>query len=341
MEILKRQHGGSEPMTESPAIQADGLSKTYSEGLVFRKRFAALKSVTFTVGRGEIYGLLGPNGAGKTTFLKILLGIISKSSGQASLMGFPAGSRAGRRLVGYLPEHLRIPPHMTAYTALECYGNLSNVSNRIVREKRDGLLELVGLADRSKDRCKNYSKGMLQRLGLAQTLLHDPDLVVLDEPTDGLDPGARAEMRDVIHKLADKGVTIFLNSHLLHEVEMTCKQVAILDRGNLRYSGPVDKIGDYVNSLGGEGHQSASIELTVSGDPEAIHQSFAERTFEILNRISESEFTVRVDSADQAATDQLVDQLRSNDVSLIELSHSQVSLEDAFLKIVEDGSAQT
>ncbi|MCH2181049.1 MAG: ABC transporter ATP-binding protein [Mariniblastus sp.] len=327
-------------MKESPAIQADGLSKTYSEGLVFRKRFAALKDVSFTVLRGEVYGLLGPNGAGKTTFLKILLGIISKSSGQASMMGFPAGSRAGRRLVGYLPEHLRIPPHMTGYTALECYGNLSNVSNRVIREKRDGLLELVGLADRAKDRCKNYSKGMLQRLGLAQTLLHDPQLVVLDEPTDGLDPGARAEMRDVIHKLAERGVTIFLNSHLLHEVEMTCKQVAILDRGNLRYSGSVNEIGDYVNKLTGEGREVASIEITVSGDPEAIHESFADRTFEILNRIGANEFAIRVESTDQAATDQLIDRLRSNDVSLIELACSQVSLEDAFLKIVEDGNAK-
>ena len=327
-------------MTESPAIHVESLSKTYSEGLIFRKRFEALKNVSFTVQRGEVYGLLGPNGAGKTTFLKILLGIISRTSGKASMMGFPAGSRSGRRLVGYLPEHLRIPPHMTAYTALECYGNLSNVPNRVVREKRDDLLKLVGLADRAKDRCKNYSKGMLQRLGVAQTLLHDPELVVFDEPTDGLDPGARAEMRDIIHKLASQGVTIFLNSHLLHEVEMICKQVAILDRGNLRYSGSVDAIGDFVNNLTGNSEEVDSIEITVVGDAAAVNESFADRTFEILNRIGENEFAVRVQSADQAATDQLVDQLRNNDVSVVELVRSQVSLEDAFLKIVEDGNTK-
>ena len=330
---------GVERMTETPAIQVESLSKTYSEGLVFRKRFEALQDVSFTVARGEVYGLLGPNGAGKTTFLKIMLGIISKTSGRASMLGFPAGARAGRRLVGYLPEHLRIPRHMNAYTALECYGNLSGVSNKKIRARQDELLELVGLADRAQDRCKTYSKGMLQRLGLAQTLLHEPDLVVLDEPTDGLDPGARAEVRDIIHKLADKGVTIFLNSHLLHEVEMICKQVAILNRGVLRYSGSVEAIGDFVGGLRGEAEQVANLEITVVGDPNAVNESFAGRTFEILNRIGENEFAVRVQSADQASTDQLVDVLRNNDVSIVDLVPSQVSLEDAFLKIVEDAKA--
>ena len=328
-------------MIESPAIQVESLSKTYSEGLIFRKRFKALSEVSFEVKRGEIYGLLGPNGAGKTTFLKIMLGIISKTGGRASMMGYPAGSRAGRRMVGYLPEHLRIPPHMNAYTALECYGNLSNVSNRVVRQKRDELLELVGLADRAKDRCRQYSKGMLQRLGLAQTLLHEPQLVVLDEPTDGLDPGARAEMRDIIHKLADKGVTIFLNSHLLHEVEMICKRVAILDRGHLRYSGAVDEIGSFVEGLAGQADSAASVDITVLGDPNAVNQSFQGRAFEILSQPGVNEFSVRVQSADQAATDQLMDALRKNDVSVVALVRNQVSLEDAFLEIVKDSKAKT
>ena len=328
-------------MIESPAIQVESLSKTYSEGLVFRKRFKALSEVSFEVKRGEIYGLLGPNGAGKTTFLKIMLGIISKTGGRASMMGYPAGSRAGRRMVGYLPEHLRIPPHMTAYTALECYGNLSNVPNRVVRQKRDELLELVGLADRAKDRCRQYSKGMLQRLGLAQTLLNEPRLVVLDEPTDGLDPGARAEMRDIIHKLAEKGVTIFLNSHLLHEVEMICKRVAILDRGHLRYSGAVDEIGSFVEGLAGQAASAASVDVTVRGDSNAVNQSFQGRTFEILNQTGDHEFSVRVQSADQSATDQLMDALRKNDVSVVELVRNQVSLEDAFLEIVKDSKAKT
>ena len=233
-----------------PAIETNDLSKTYSQGLIFRQRHVALQNVSLTVQRGEIFGLLGPNGAGKTTFLKIMLGIIRKTSGQASLLGYPAGSRQGRKLVGYLPEHLRVPAHLTGYQALEFFGNLSNVPTRIVRERRQQLLETVGLADRAKDNVKQYSKGMLQRLGLAQALLHDPELLVLDEPTDGLDPKARAEMRQIIRDLQGRGVTIFLNSHLLQEVEMICQRVAILDKGQLRYCGPVDSIGDFIQTGG-------------------------------------------------------------------------------------------
>ena len=191
------------------AIEVDSLGKIYRDGLIFGKSFMALNGVSFKVQRGEIFGLLGPNGAGKTTFIKILLGIIRKSSGQASMLGYRAGSRAGRQQVGYLPEQLRIPQHMTGYTALEYYGNLSHVSTRVVRKKRPELLDLVGLGERGSEPVKKYSKGMRQRLGLAQALLHEPKLLVLDEPTDGLDPGARAEMRKVIRRLCDEGVTIF------------------------------------------------------------------------------------------------------------------------------------
>ncbi|MGI9515927.1 MAG: ABC transporter ATP-binding protein, partial [Pirellulaceae bacterium] len=203
-------------------IEVRELSKTYTSGLIFRKKFPALHRVSFDVGRGEVFGLLGPNGAGKTTFLKILLGIISKSGGDASLLGFAAGNRRGRRNVGFLPEQLRFPRHLTGYTALEYYGNLHNKTSANVRDKRDELLDFVGLAGRGKDRVTKYSKGMLQRLGLAQALLNEPQLLVMDEPTDGLDPGARAEMRTLMQELRNRGVTIFLNSHLLQEVELVC-----------------------------------------------------------------------------------------------------------------------
>ena len=171
-------------------IQVHELSKTYRDGWIFGKKFPALNQVSLEVGRGQIFGLLGPNGAGKTTFLKILLGIIGKTSGKASLLNYPAGDRKGRQRVGFLPEQLRIPRHLSGFTALEYYGNLQNVPTSTIREKRDRLLDFVGLAGRGQDRVTKYSKGMLQRLGLAQALLHEPDLLVLDEPTDGLDPGA-------------------------------------------------------------------------------------------------------------------------------------------------------
>ncbi|MFK7767453.1 MAG: ABC transporter ATP-binding protein [Mariniblastus sp.] len=322
-----------------PAIQANGLSKTYSEGLIFRKQFQALKNVSFTVNQGEIFGLLGPNGAGKTTFIKILLGIIRKTGGNATMLGQPAGSRSGRKLVGYLPEHLRIPPHLNGYTALECYGNLSNVSNAVVRSKRDHLLELVGLASRAKDRCGKYSKGMLQRLGLAQALLHDPKLLVLDEPTDGLDPQARAEMRQVIRRLKGQGVTIFLNSHILQEVEMICERVVILVRGELRYDGAVSDIGDFVKDKAGVSAEGIMVEIQVVGSPEVVNAGFAGHTFDVLGS-EDNKHTVKVTLSDQNGVDQLVDSLRSKDISIHGIARQQVTLEDAFLKIVAAQQAQ-
>lgn len=323
------------------AIEADSLNKIYSEGLIFKKKFQALKDVTFNVHRGEVFGLLGPNGAGKTTFIKILLGIIRRTSGDATMMGQPAGSRAGRQLVGYLPENLRIPPHLNGYTALECYGNLSNVPKSVIVQKRDHLLDLVGLADRATDRCKKYSKGMLQKLGLAQSLLHDPKLLILDEPTDGLDPRARAEVRQIIRRLKDDGVTIFLNSHILQEVELICDRVAILNHGELRYCGAVADIGDFVKNMAGVSQTGLVIEIEVAGTADAINAGFAGQSFEIVSRQSDQQFTVRVSAPTQEAVDTLIDKLRDNQVSIYNMARQQVSLEDAFLKIVSDQSEQT
>lgn len=330
------------------AIQVSSLSKTYSEGMIFKKKFQALNDVSLTVRQGEIFGLLGPNGAGKTTFLKILLGIIRKSGGDAMMLGFPAGSREGRKMVGYLPEHLRIPTHMTGYQALECYGNLSNVPTRVIREKRGELLELVGLAGRAKDRVKKYSKGMLQRLGLAQALLHDPKLLVLDEPTDGLDPRARAEMRQTIRLLQKRGVTVFLNSHLLQEVEMVCQRVAILDKGRLRYCGQVDQIGQFLHGQSGAKESAGLaginagddvVALEIKGDPDAINRCFQGLSFEIESHVDD-QFGVKVNLKTQSGIDELVDKIRAEKISLISLVRRRVSLEDAFLQIVDEQSSK-
>lgn len=321
-------------MSNSLAIQADSLCKTYKEGLLFRKQFQALKNVSFQVQKGEAFGLLGPNGAGKTTFIKILLGVIGKSKGAASMLGFPAGSQKGRELVGYLPEHLRVPSHMTGYTALECFGNLSNIPNRIIREKRDELLSLVGLEGRGNDRVAKYSKGMVQRLGLAQSLLNDPQLLILDEPTDGLDPRARAEVRNIIQRLTDKGVTIFLNSHLLREVEVTCSRVAILNRGELKYVGAVDEIGKFIKEM--EPESSGGVIVQIKGDPNAVNASMAGSSFEIIEKQDQDQFVVRVAISEQPDVDRLVDSIRQNGVSLFGLEKQKVTLEDAFLKIVDE-----
>ena len=224
-------------------VDVEDLAKVYrSWSVTGRRRIEALAGVSLRAHAGEVFGLLGPNGAGKTTLIKSLLGVIRPSAGHASLFGRPAGSSAARQRVGYLPESLRIDPHHTARTALRFYGRLSRMSESEIRPRIDELLELVGLRDRDRESVRRFSKGMCQRLGLAQALMHDPDLLILDEPTDGLDPVGRNDVRKIIERLRDSGKTIFLNSHILQEVELVCTRVAIMSAGRLRGIGTVDEL---------------------------------------------------------------------------------------------------
>ena len=188
-------------------ISVRDLKKTYRAGLFGTKRINALQGVSLDVPRGQVFGLLGPNGAGKTTLIKILLGIVKRSSGNASVLGLPAGSRRSRRRIGYLPENHRIPRHLNGNTALEYYGSLSGMSMAEIKKRRPRLLEIVGLKGREKESVTGYSKGMQQRLGLAQAMLHNPELIVLDEPTDGVDPVGRKEIREVLKQLASEAVS--------------------------------------------------------------------------------------------------------------------------------------
>ncbi len=313
-------------MAEAAAIEIDELRKTYREGLIFRKSFEAIRGISFRVEPGEIFGLLGPNGAGKTTFIKVLLGIVRKSGGRASVLGQSAGSRLARQRIGYLPENLRIPRHLNARTALEYYGGLSGLSRSDVKQRSGKLLESVGLADRARDTVKKYSKGMLQRLGLAQALLHDPELLFLDEPTDGLDPIGRSHVRNVLRELQESGKTVFLNSHLLQEVEMVCNRVAILDRGVLRSVGSLAEIAP---------KRLASVDLVLElvGDEAAISAALGDRTINRREPVGDGQrVTVRL--ADQAAVDACVDDLRRARVSIVGMARHRVTLEDAFLEIL-------
>lgn len=317
------------------AIEVNGLHKTYREGLFRRQGIHALDNVTFNVSRGDIFGLLGPNGAGKTTFIKVLLGIIRKTGGSARMLGHQAGSREGRSLCGYLPEQLRVPRHLTGLTALEYYGNLSNVPTSIVKERRDELLAMVGLTARAGDRVGKYSKGMQQRLGLAQAMLHNPELLILDEPTDGLDPRARAEVRSIIPNLRDQGATIFLNSHILQEVEMVCDHVAILDRGQLRYCGSVADIGEFVSDRSQQSKNVIDTVFDLIGNPQTIQAVFNQQYQPSVETFGEDKFRIRCQVENQEQIDSLVDQLRSGQVSLVSLARKQITLEDAFLQIIE------
>lgn len=320
-------------MSSTFAIEIDNLHKTYREGLVFRRRFAALKGVSLRVPEGQVFGLLGPNGAGKTTLVKILLGIISGTSGRAMMLGLPAGSLRSRRRVGYLPEHLRMAPHLTPYSALEVFGSLAGLSGGEIRKHRDRLLEQVGLGDWKRERIKKFSKGMLQRLGLAQALLSQPRLLFLDEPTDGLDPRARAEVREIICGLGEQGVTVFLNSHLLQEVEMICQQVAILDRGELKYCGQVDEASQHARMLGG-GSSCWTIELCVAATGTLSLPEVPGREVSMEDN-GRGQVVVRMQVDDQQQVDGLVDRIRGQGASLISLKRLESSLEDAFLAMVE------
>jgi ABC-2 type transport system ATP-binding protein len=331
---------------DQPAIETRDLSKTYIEGLLRRKRQQALKQVTLRVERGEIFGLLGGNGAGKTTFIKTLLGIIRKSAGEATLLGLPAGDRRSRKLVGYLPENLRVPRHLTGYTALEYYGNLSNIPTSAIRRRRGPLLEKVGLAERAKDPVRTYSKGMLQRLGLAQAMLHDPELFILDEPTDGLDPLARSQVRGYLLDLKRQGKTIFLNSHILQEVELICDRVAILDRGLLRRVANVAEITSGRGSLlpaGGNGQPhpeqvALELHLDLTGAEPAIRETLTGLAIASWQAFSPTDFRVVARVPSQLDVDRLIDRLRAAGISIVGLSRRRVSLEDAYLEIVAEAA---
>ncbi|HVN55213.1 MAG TPA: ABC transporter ATP-binding protein [Anaerolineaceae bacterium] len=208
------------------AIETHGLRKEFGQKV-------AVEDLSLSVGRGEVFGFLGANGAGKTTSVKMLLGLIRPTAGTGYLLGRPLGEAAGRARVGFLPEHFRFHDWLTAAEFLRLHAELYHIPEPVYRTRIPELLELVSLEPFAGQKLREFSKGMLQRVGLAQALLNEPDLVILDEPTSGLDPVGRLQVRDIIHGLRERGATVFLNSHLLSEVEITCDRVAFIKRGKV------------------------------------------------------------------------------------------------------------
>jgi len=202
----------------------------------------AVDSLDLHVAAGEVFGFLGPNGAGKTTTVKMLLGLVYPTGGEARVLGQRPGNPVAMARVGFLPEHFRFPAWLTAWDFLDMHGRLYGLSRTERRRRIPRLLERVGLGDRMRSRLGEFSKGMQQRAGLAQAIMNDPALVFLDEPTSGLDPVGRREVRDIIHDLRAQGVTVFLNSHFLSEVEVTCDRVAIVKRGRVVRAGTLDEL---------------------------------------------------------------------------------------------------
>ncbi len=218
------------------AIDLRDVAKTYG------RTVRALRGIRMEVRPGEIFGLLGPNGAGKSTLVKIMMTVIRPSRAEGTLLGRPIGHKPTLARVGYLPEHHQIPPYLTSRQALDLFASLSKVDRRTRNRRIAELLELVGMTSWADARIGTYSKGMQQRIALAQAMVHDPDLIVLDEPTDGLDPVGRREVRQVLVQLRDRGKTVFLNSHLLGELERVCDRVAILQAGEVIRQGTIDEL---------------------------------------------------------------------------------------------------
>jgi ABC-2 type transport system ATP-binding protein len=221
----------------SPAIETRHLRKTFGNN-------AAVSDLTLTVKRGEVFGFLGPNGAGKTTAVKMMLGLIAPTAGEGYLLGAPLGDPRGRRKVGFLPEHFRFHHWLKAREFLHLHADLYQIPRHVAEKRVPELLDLVGLAEHTEKKLHAFSKGMLQRIGLAQALLNEPDLVLLDEPTSGLDPVGRRLVRDIIRDLRNQGTAVFLNSHLLSEVEVTCDRVAFIKEGHVVRTSSLDTLVD-------------------------------------------------------------------------------------------------
>jgi len=219
-------------------VRIENIVKDFRPGFgVRRKRI--LHGISFSVREGEIFGFLGPNGAGKTTTLKILMGLIRATSGDAWILGHAVHETEFRRHIGFLPENPYFYTYLTGREILDFYARLSGVAASARSARVMELLDWVGLADAANARLQTYSKGMLQRLGSAQALVHAPKVVFLDEPMSGLDPIGRVEIRDLIHRLRSEGKTVFMNTHILHDVEMVCDRVAIIVKGRIRFEGEV------------------------------------------------------------------------------------------------------
>jgi ABC-2 type transport system ATP-binding protein len=297
-----------------PAIETRVLVKNFD-------RIKALKGVSLRAEKGQIFGLLGQNGAGKTTLVKILLGITKSSSGEALLLDQPAGLAPVRRDVGYLPEDHHFPDYHTGASLLHYYGALLGVSRADLKKRVHAVLERVGIAGRMHYKIRTYSKGMKQRLGIAQAIFHDPQVIFLDEPTDGVDPLGRREIRGILLKLKEEGKTIFLNSHLLSEVELLCDRVAILQ------SGQVVREGDIASLTRAKGLVTIGL---------APGQALPVADVTALG------YEVRADGVrwevhlvEGQTIDPVIDLLRSRQLSLRHLVEKRQSLEDLFLETVE------
>lgn len=296
------------------AIEIHGLSKDYSVGFWKKEKRPALKALDLTVECGETFGFLGPNGAGKTTTLKLLMGIIFPDSGSATILGASIHDSEIKRKIGFLPEQPYFYDHLSAPELLDYYAQLSGVPHEGRRKHIDELLERVGLGDVGKKQLRKFSKGMLQRVGIAQAIVHDPEVLFLDEPMSGLDPLGRHEIKELLQSLKDAGKTIFFSTHILADAEALCDRVAVIHKGELRGVGVVNDLRS----------PSERTEIIWHG---------AHALAAVAGHVVESHFTgetVRAILANQDL-DLVLDKLRQQQARLISVTPLQGTLEEYFL----------
>jgi ABC-2 type transport system ATP-binding protein len=294
-------------------IEVAGLRKRY-------RSIVALDGIDFTVGPGELFGLLGPNGAGKTTTVKILLGLTRPTAGSATIGGLPVSDPESRRRVGYLPEGHKIPGYLTAGQAMSIFGRMSGMESGAIARRAGELLERVRLSPWVDVRVKKFSKGMTQRLGLAIALIHSPNVLLLDEPTDGVDPVGRREIRDLLREEARHGTAVLLNSHLLSEIELTCDRVAVLRNGKVAAAGTIDELT----------RKSERYKMVAAPVDDSLLAAFRE-TGAGVERVN-GHMVLSVDNLQHLNA--LVDRLRANGGVLSELSPLRSTLEDVFVDLV-------
>ena len=298
------------------ALETIQLSKTFNHG-----KIKALNEVSFSVERGTIFGLLGPNGAGKTTLIKILLGILYQTSGSASLLGKPINTIAVKEKLGYLPESHRYPEFLKGCEVLDYFARLSGMNLAQIRHNQEKLLELVNLQKWRGTKIKKYSKGMLQRLGLAQAMINDPEILFLDEPTDGVDPIGRKEIRDVLLRLKEEGKTIFVNSHLLSEVEMICDEVAILDRGKLIRTGTVSEL--------------TTPSKTYRFETSEINDEVKKHLKKFSLKVELQNGYIQLTIANQKKMNAVIDYLREQNIDIKSVVPYKQSLEETFIETLK------
>jgi len=322
----------------APLRHPDGLAMDLSHvSKTYKGKVHALRGIEMRVHRGEVFGLLGPNGAGKSTLVKILMTVIRPTRCEGTVLGAPVGHKATLGRVGYLPEHHRFSDYLTGAQVLDFYGALCNVPRRDRKRRAGELLDLVGMTAWADKRVKSYSKGMRQRIGVAQALMNDPDLVLLDEPTDGVDPVGRRDIRAILQALKSHGKTVFLNSHLLSELEMVCDRVAILVQGEVSAQGTIDELT--------RGQQRYEIEVVPENGESA--ETVLRRTIPSLAPASTQRLItgepmtihgaqLRIGTSDPQRIQGVIDTLRAGGVTIRSVRQMRPSLEDLFMQAVTD-----